>query len=54
MLKRVEKGTGLSVSDKAPWVNLLKRAQYSRDVVDGKVRGHSFNCDCLCLKVGLL
>lgn len=42
MLKRVEKGTGLSVSDKAPWVNLLKRAQYSRDVVDGKVRGHSF------------
>ena len=37
MLGRVEAGTLLVVSEKAAWVRLLQRAQYSRDVVDGKV-----------------
>ena len=37
MLRVVERGQQLAVADKAAWVKLLQRAQYSRDVVDGKI-----------------
>ncbi|GAB5036837.1 Hypothetical protein NocV09_05100060 [Nannochloropsis oceanica] len=38
MISRVEEGTQLMVTEKAAWVKLLQRAQYSRDVVDGKAQ----------------
>lgn len=40
MLKRVEKGEQLLSKEKGSWVKLLQRAQYSRDVVDGKVNAN--------------
>ncbi|TFJ83360.1 hypothetical protein NSK_005330 [Nannochloropsis salina CCMP1776] len=37
LLGRAEGGEQLLMAEKAAWVKLLQRAQYSRDVVDGKL-----------------